>query len=60
MAQHYVYEIAEKQHRDRIAENSRIFDFELTGEELAQLDALDEPAAPETLLNAHGGEPPGP
>jgi diketogulonate reductase-like aldo/keto reductase len=41
MVQHYVYEIAEKQHRDRIAENSRIFDFELTGEELAQLDALD-------------------
>ena len=32
MVQHYVYEIAE---------NSRIFDFELTGEELAQLDALD-------------------
>ena len=28
-------------HRDRTAENSRSFDFELTGEELAQLDVLD-------------------
>jgi diketogulonate reductase-like aldo/keto reductase len=28
-------------HRDRIAENGRIFDFELTGEELSRLDALD-------------------
>jgi diketogulonate reductase-like aldo/keto reductase len=28
-------------HQDRIAKNSRIFDFELTGEELAHLDALD-------------------
>jgi methylglyoxal/glyoxal reductase len=28
-------------HRDRIAENGRIFDFELADEELAQLDALD-------------------
>lgn len=27
--------------RDRIADNGRIFDFELTGEDLAQLDALD-------------------
>lgn len=27
--------------RDRIAANARIFDFELTGEELSQLDALD-------------------
>ena len=28
-------------HRDRIADNGLIFDFELTGEERAQLDALD-------------------
>jgi len=28
-------------HQDRIAENGRIFDFELTGEERVQLDALD-------------------
>jgi 2,5-diketo-D-gluconate reductase A len=33
--------LSKSTHRDRIAENSRIFDFELTGEELAQLDALD-------------------
>jgi hypothetical protein len=28
-------------HRDRIVANGRIFDFELTGEERARLDALD-------------------
>jgi methylglyoxal/glyoxal reductase len=33
--------LSKSTHRDRIAENGRIFDFELTGEELAQLDALD-------------------
>jgi diketogulonate reductase-like aldo/keto reductase len=33
--------LSKSTHRDRIAENSRIFDFELTGEELKQLDALD-------------------
>jgi diketogulonate reductase-like aldo/keto reductase len=33
--------LSKSTHRDRIAENSRIFDFELTGEELAQPDALD-------------------
>jgi hypothetical protein len=43
-------------HRDRIAENGRIFDFELTGEELSQLDALDRSGLPGTLLNADGGE----
>jgi hypothetical protein len=43
-------------HRDRIAENGRIFDFELTGEELSQLDALDRAGLPGTLLNADGGE----
>jgi diketogulonate reductase-like aldo/keto reductase len=39
--QHGVPVLAKSTHRDRIAENGRIFDFELTGEELAQLDALD-------------------
>ena len=34
----------------------RIFDFELTGEELSQLDALDRAGLPGTLLNADGGE----
>jgi diketogulonate reductase-like aldo/keto reductase len=33
--------LSKSTHRDRIAENRRIFDFELTGEERAQLDALD-------------------
>jgi diketogulonate reductase-like aldo/keto reductase len=33
--------LAKSTHRNRIAENGQIFDFELTGEELAQLDALD-------------------
>jgi diketogulonate reductase-like aldo/keto reductase len=36
-------------HRDRIADNGRIFDFELTGEDLAQLEALDRTGnAPDT------------
>jgi methylglyoxal/glyoxal reductase len=39
--QHGVPVISKSAHRDRIAENSQIFDFELTGEELSQLDALD-------------------
>ena len=33
--------LSKSTHRDRMAENGRIFDFELTGEELSQLDALD-------------------
>jgi diketogulonate reductase-like aldo/keto reductase len=33
--------LSKSTHRDRIADNSRLFDFELTGEELSQLDALD-------------------
>jgi diketogulonate reductase-like aldo/keto reductase len=33
--------LSKSTHRHRIAENGRIFDFELTGEERAQLDALD-------------------
>jgi 2,5-diketo-D-gluconate reductase A len=28
-------------HRDRIAENAQIFDFELSANDLAELDALD-------------------
>jgi diketogulonate reductase-like aldo/keto reductase len=34
--------ISKSTHRDRIEENLRIFDFELTGEALSQLDALDQ------------------
>lgn len=39
--QHGIPVISKSTHQDRIAENSQIFDFELTGEELSQLDALD-------------------
>jgi methylglyoxal/glyoxal reductase len=33
--------VTKSTHRDRIAENGKIFDFELTGEELSELDGLD-------------------
>jgi diketogulonate reductase-like aldo/keto reductase len=43
----------------RIAENFAVFDFELTGEQLAAIDALDTGIrggpAPETITRAYGG-----
>lgn len=39
--QHGVPALSKSTHRDRIAENGQIFDFELTGEDLLELDALD-------------------
>jgi len=33
--------IAKSTHRERIAENAQIFDFTLSGAEMAELDALD-------------------
>ena len=39
--QHGVVTIPKSVHRDRIEENSKLFDFELTDGEMAQLDALD-------------------
>jgi 2,5-diketo-D-gluconate reductase A len=33
--------ITKSTHRDRIAENAQIFDFELSARDLAELDALD-------------------
>ena len=39
--QHEVVTIPKSVHRERIEENSRLFDFQLSGEDLAALDALD-------------------
>ncbi len=39
--QHEVVTIPKSVHRERIEENSRVFDFELSGEEMRKLDALD-------------------
>jgi 2,5-diketo-D-gluconate reductase A len=39
--QHGVPQIPKSTRRERIAENARIFDFALTGDELQELDALD-------------------
>ncbi len=40
--QHEVVAIPKSRHSDRIAENARIFDFELTPEDVSILDSLDE------------------
>jgi methylglyoxal/glyoxal reductase len=40
--QHRVVEIPKSTHRERIAENARVFDFELSTPEMARLDALAE------------------
>ena len=40
--QRNVIEIPKSQHRERIEANGRIFDFELSDDEMAELDALDE------------------
>jgi len=39
--EHGVPQIPKSTHQARIAENARIFDFSLTGDELSELDALD-------------------
>ena len=36
--------------RDRIEENSRVFDFTLSDEDMAELDALDETEGTERAL----------
>ncbi len=40
--QHEVVAIPKSAHAGRIAENARIFDFELTNEEIVELDSLDD------------------
>jgi diketogulonate reductase-like aldo/keto reductase len=40
--QHDVPVIAKSTHRERIEENAQIFDFALSGEDMAKLDALDQ------------------
>jgi diketogulonate reductase-like aldo/keto reductase len=39
--QHGVVTIPKSIHRERIAENARLFDFELTPEDMKAIDALD-------------------
>lgn len=39
--QHGVTTIPKSVHRERVAENADVFDFELTSEEMALLDGLD-------------------
>jgi hypothetical protein len=51
--------LSKSTHRDKIAENGRIFNFDLTGGERRNSMPSTGPAAPETLLNARGGEAPG-
>jgi 2,5-diketo-D-gluconate reductase A len=42
--------IPKSTHRDRIQENARIFDFTLSAEGMAELDALDETGATDRAL----------
>jgi diketogulonate reductase-like aldo/keto reductase len=53
--QHGLIVIAKSTHRVRIQENAQIFDFALSADDMAELDALDRTAAPTAPSNLHGG-----
>jgi diketogulonate reductase-like aldo/keto reductase len=48
--QHDLPVIPKSAHRDRIQENAQIFDFALSGQDMAELDALDETNGTERAL----------
>jgi 2,5-diketo-D-gluconate reductase A len=48
--QHDVPVITKSTHRERIAQNAKIFDFALSEEDMAELDALDETAGTDQAL----------
>ena len=50
--QHEVVTIPKSVHRERIEENSKVFDFELTDEEMQRIDALDT----DTRIGPHPDE----
>ena len=43
-------------HQERIEADAQIFDFSLSEDDMATLDALDTPAAPTRLASASGGD----
>ena len=48
--QHDVPVIPKSTHRERIRENAQIFDFALSGEDMAELDALDRTSGTDRAL----------
>jgi diketogulonate reductase-like aldo/keto reductase len=50
--QHEVVTIPKSVHRERIEENSKVFDFELSSEDMQRLDALDT----DTRIGPHPDE----
>ena len=51
--QHGLPVIPKSTHRERIEENARIFDFTLSGEDMAELDALDQTHGTDRALERH-------